>query len=167
MSLVCEGSSIAQAGDGGGQYLVEARVQGNPPMPTGGDGMDERVPRFDGTPELLPGYKEKVIQYMMGIEWHKRYLVGPRLLRELSGVAQSITRPATIRNPQWLSHPRGGYTLLEFLEENLARPSLIDASHHIMKFVYNTGRQRGESMTEWSSRYSEALWEASTALPRV
>ena len=129
--------------------------------------MDERVPRFDGTPELLPGYKEKVIQYMMGIEWHKRYLVGPRLLRELSGVAQSITRPATIRNPQWLSHPRGGYTLLEFLEENLARPSLIDASHHIMKFVYNMGRQKGESMTEWSSRYSEALWEASTALRRV
>ena len=136
-------------------------------MPTGGDGMDERVPRFDGTPELLPGYKEKVIQYMMGIERHKRYLVGPRLLRELSGVAQSITRPATIRNPQWLSHPRGGYTLLEFLEENLARPSLMEASHHIMKFVYNMGRQKGESMTEWSSRYSEAWWKASTALRRV
>ena len=136
-------------------------------MPTGGSGMEEKIPRYDGTPELLPMYKEKVIQYMMGIEYHKRYLVGPRLLRELTGVAQTITRPATLRDPQWLSHPRGAYTLLEFLEDNLARPSLIEASRHVMKFFYNLGRQKGETVTEWSSRHAEALWEASASLRRV
>ena len=102
--------------------------------------MEERIPRFDGKPEMLPMYKEKVIQYLMGVEWHKRYLVGPRLLRELTGVARTITRPATLRDPQWLSQCRGAYTLLEFLEEHLARPSLIEASRHVIKFFYNLGK---------------------------
>ena len=129
--------------------------------------MEEKVPRYDGTPEQLPAYREKAIQYTMGMEWHKRYLCGPRLLANLTGVAKTITRPETLKNPQWLSHPRGTYTLLEFLESHLSRPSLVDASRHVLKYFYNLGRQRGESMTEWISRHSESLWEASIALRRV
>ena len=82
--------------------------------------MEERnrdgVPKYDGSPEALPLYREKAIQYVMGIEYHKRYLCGPRLQQELTGVAKVITRTQTMRNPQWLSHPRGVYQLLEFLE---------------------------------------------------
>ena len=125
------------------------------------------VPKFDGTPEKLPACKERAIQYSMGMEYHKRYLCGPRLLSELSGVAKVITRTITLRNPQWLSHPRGVYQLLEFLEEHISRPSLIEASKQVMKFFYNLQRVRGESVTEWISRHAEALWEASTALRRV
>ena len=86
----------------------------------------ENIPTHDGTPETLPSYKEKAIQY--AIEYHKRYLCGPGLLPSLTGVAKVITRAQTLRNPQWLSHPRGVYQLLEFLEEQLAKPSLVDAS---------------------------------------
>ena len=82
----------------------------------------ENVPSYDGTPETLPSYKEKAIQYAMTIEYHKRYLCGPRLLQSLTGVAKVITRSQTLKNPQWLSHPRCVYQLLEFLEEQLAKP---------------------------------------------
>ena len=132
--------------------------------------MEERnrdgVPKYDGSPEALPLYREKAIQYVMGIEYHKRYLCGPRLQQELTGVAKVITRTQTMRNPQWLSHPRGVYQLLEFLEAELAKPSLVTASNQV-RFFYNLQRVRGETMTEWIARHAEALWEASTALRKA
>eukprot|EP00435_Cladocopium_sp_Y103_P015270 s2436_g3.t1 len=125
------------------------------------------VPTYGGEPERLPLYKEDAIQYAMGLEYKKRYLAGPRLLQELTGVAKTITRTQTLKDPQWLSHPRGVFQLLEFLESELGKPSLVEASRHVMKFFYNMSRQKGESMTEWIARHSEGLWEASAALRRV
>ena len=133
--------------------------------------MDEKsrdgVPRYDGDPMKLARYREDALQYYMGVEMKKRYLVGPRLLQELSGVAKTITRTQTIRDPQWLSDPRGVYRLLEFLEKHLQKPSLVEASRHVMNFFYNLQRAKGETMTEWCARHAEALWEASTALRQV
>lgn len=125
------------------------------------------IPQFDGSPELLPLYKEEALQYWMSFEYHKRYLAGPRLLKELSGVAKVATRTQTLRDPQWLSHPRGVYQLLGFLEQTLSKPSLVEASRFVMKFFYNMGRRRGESMTSWVTRHAEALWEASQSLRKV
>ena len=133
--------------------------------------MEERsrdgVPKYDGDPMKLSRYREEALQYYMGVEHKKKYLVGPRLLQELSGVAKTITRTMTIRDPQWLSDPRGVYRLLEYLEQHLQKPSLVEASRHVMKFFYNLQRGRGETMTEWCARHAEALWEASTALRKV
>ena len=49
------------------------------------------VPKFDGAPELLASYKEAV-QYLMTFEYKKRYLAGPRLLKELEGTARVAVR---------------------------------------------------------------------------
>lgn len=125
------------------------------------------VPTYAGEPERLPLYKEDAIQYAMGLEYKKRYLAGPRLLQELTGVAKTVTRTKTLRDPQWLSHPRGVFQLLEFLESELGKPSLMDASKQIMKFFYSMSRQKGESMTEWTAKHTESLWEASAALRKV
>ena len=121
----------------------------------------EGVPKYDGTPELLPLYKEEAVQHLMTFEHKKRYLAGPRLLQELEGTAKVAVRNKTLRNPQWLSHPRGVYVLLEHLEEVVARPSLVEASRFIMKFFYGLQRKKSETMTSWITRHSEALWEAS------
>lgn len=67
----------------------------------------------------------------MGIEHKKPHLLGFRLLQELFGAAKTITRTQTIRDPQWLSDPRGMYWLLEYLEQNLPKPSLVEASRHV------------------------------------
>ena len=104
---------------------------------------------------------------MMTLEHKKRYLAGPRLAKELSGVAMTAIRTRTTRDPQWLAHPRGTYQLLEFLEGVLAKPTLVESSRFIMKFFYNLRRRKGKTMTGWISRHSEALWEASQALRKV
>lgn len=128
-----------------------------------GDG----VPKYDGTPELLPLYKEEAVQYLMTFEHKKRYLAGPRLIKELEGTAKVAVRTKTLRDPQWVSHPRGVYALLEHLEASVGRPSLPEASRHVMKFFYNLQRRKGETMTSWITRHADALWEASQALRKV
>ena len=54
------------------------------------------IPQYDGSPELLPLYREEALQYWMSFEHHKRYLAGPRLVKELSGVAKVAIRTQTL-----------------------------------------------------------------------
>ena len=119
------------------------------------------IPQFDGSPELLPLYREEALQYWMSFERHKRYLAGPRLVKELSGVSKVAIRTQTLKDPQWLAHPSG------YLEQTLSKPSLVEASRFVMKFFYNMERAKGETMTSWVARHAEALWEASQALRQV
>ncbi len=125
------------------------------------------VPKYDGTPELLTAYREEALQYLMTFEYRKRYLVGPRLAKELEGTARVAIRTNVIQNPQWLSHPRGVYTLLQHLEDVIAKPSLPEASRFVMKFFYNLQWRKQETMTSLIARHGEALWEASQALRKV
>ena len=95
------------------------------------------IPIYDGSPELLPLFREEALQYLMTYEHKKWYLVGPRLAKELQGTAKLAIRNMVTRDPQWLSHPRGVYTLLQHLEDVIAKPSLPEASRFVMKFFYN------------------------------
>ena len=76
-------------------------------------------------------------------------------------------RTQTLKDPQWLALPRGVYQLLGHLKQTLSKPSLVEASRFVMKFFYNMGRAKGETMTSWVTRHAEALWEASQALRKV
>ena len=125
------------------------------------------VPTFDGTADKLNLYREEALQYLFTLEHHKRYLAGPRLAQALTGIARTVIRKRLAGDPQWLAHPRGGYDLLEHLERCIGQPSLLQASQHIQKFFYQLKRKRFESMTAWTNRHSEALWEASRALRLV
>ena len=51
-----------------------------------------KAPSVDGTPEKLQGYKEDALQHLMAVEMRKRYLVGPRLVQELTGTAIRCSR---------------------------------------------------------------------------
>lgn len=125
------------------------------------------APSYDGSADTLALYREEAVQYMFTLEYHKRYLAGPRLAQELRGVARVVIRKKLAQDPQWLSHPRGAYTLVDYFEKAIDRPTLVQAAQHIQKFFYQLRRRRGESMTQWTSRHSESLWEASRALMRV
>ena len=129
------------------------------------DGL--KVPTFDGAPEKLANYKDEALACTFTLEIHKRYLAGPRLAQSLTGVARTVIRRKLASDPQWLANPRGAYLLIDFLEQAIEQPTLVQASQHIHKFFYQLRRRRGESMTEWVNRHSESLWEASRALKRV
>ena len=125
------------------------------------------VPTFDGSAEHLAMFKEEALAYLFTLEHHKRYLAGPRLAQGLTGVARTVIRKKLAIDPQWLAHPRGAYDLIEHLEQALGQPTLIQAAQHIQKFFYQLKRKRNETMTQWTSCHSEALWDASRALQRV
>ena len=127
----------------------------------------EGIPRYDGAAETFLQYKEEAYKYMMSFEMHKRYLAGPRLVRELEGVAKTLVRRPLAKDARWVDHAGGVTTLLEYLEEHLERPSLINASRYVNKFFFSMKRRRFESMTSWVNRHSEALWEATKAMKRV
>ena len=57
-----------------------------------------------------------------------------------------VVRSKTLQDPQWLSHARGAYELLTFLEDALERPSLIDANNHVTAF---STMWRGRRVTRW------------------
>lgn len=57
--------------------------------------------------------------------------------------------------------------MVDYLERAIDRPTLVQAAQHIQKFFYQLKRRRGETMTQWTGRHSESLWEASRALLRV
>lgn len=125
------------------------------------------MPSFDGTPEKLANYKDEALAYTFTLEIHKRYLAGPRLAQNLSGVAKTVVRRKLSVDPQWLAHPRGAYVLLDFLEQAIEQPTLVQASQYIQRFFFQLKRKKGENMTEWVNRHAECLWEASRALKRV
>lgn len=125
------------------------------------------VPSYDGTAEKLALFREEALAYTFTLEVHKRYLAGPRLAKELTGVARTVVRRKLAQDPQWLAHPRGAYVLIDFLEKAIESPTLVQASNYIHRFFYQLKRRRGETMTEWVNRHSESMWEASRALKRV
>ena len=143
--------------------------RGRAQRPGLGPGMGEhqKIPSFDGAPEKLATYRDEALEYTFTLEIHRRYLAGPRLAQSLTGVARTVIRRKLSTDPQWLAHPRGAYTLIDFLEQAIEQPTLVQASQHIQKFFYQLRRKRGETMTEWVNRHSESLWEASRALKRV
>ena len=94
-------------------------------------------------------------------------MAGPRLAKELTGVARTVVRKKLAQDPQWLAHPRGAYVLIEYLEQAIKTPTLVQASNPIHKFFYQLRRRKGETMTEWINRHSESMWEASRALRGV
>ncbi len=127
----------------------------------------EGVPSYDGAAEKLALFREEALAYTFTLEVHKRYLAGPRLAKELTGVARTVVRRKLAQDPQWLANPRGAYVLIDFLERAIESPTLVQASNYIHRFFYQLKRRRGETMTEWVNRHSESMWEASRALKRV
>ena len=113
------------------------------------------VPRYDGTPELFPLYKEEALQFLMTFVVSEAILGRSRLASELKRTARMAIRTMTLRDPQWISHP-----IEERLESVVSKPSLVGGSRYIIKFFYNLQRKKQETMTSWIARHSEALWEA-------
>lgn len=130
-------------------------------------GEHQKAPSFDGSPEKLATYRDEALAYTFTLEIHKRYLAGPRLAQNLSGVARTVIRRKLSSDPQWLAHPRGAYTLIEYLEQAIEQPTLVQAAHQIQRFFYQVKRKKNETMTEWVNRHSESVWEASRALKKV
>ncbi|CAE7216100.1 GIP [Symbiodinium sp. CCMP2592] len=122
------------------------------------------IPAWDGTPSSFEEYSEQCLIYEQSTPTYKRYLVGPKLIGELSGAAKRLIagQPAT-----WLSHDEGVNTLLRHLRACLGRPQIPELTEHLNRYFRQGRRKPQESMNEYISRKCEVYLRACQAMQRV
>ena len=121
----------------------------------------EGVPIFDGNSENYIAYRRAALNFVETLEWKKRSLAGPRLQAALEGSARTSVQHKV---PGWVSDDRGAVQLLDFLKSKVQSPTLAEAGKMISKFFYQVRRRKGESMSAWTVRHDEALFEARRTL---
>ena len=124
----------------------------------------EQVPWWDGELATWDLYKTKVMIYVDGTEWHKRYLCGPRLVQRLRGPAFQAVEGC---KPGWLSDKNGAEKLLKRLQKKLARPKVPDMAVYLEDFFFRLRRRKGESAGAWAVRSYECYQQLRRALARV
>eukprot|EP00439_Symbiodinium_sp_Y106_P069628 s526_g12.t1 len=122
------------------------------------------VPTWDGTPASFEEYSEQCLIYEQSTPFHKRYLVGPRLLGELQGAAK---RHVAGQAATWLSHDRGVDTLLRHLRACLGKPQIPELTEYLNRYFRQGRRKQQESMNEYIARKCELYLRACQAMARV
>lgn len=132
-----------------------------------GEGINrskDGVPQWDGDSRSFQEYEEMALQWEQGIPIHKRYLCGPRLQGELSGIARKYV---VGKRHDWLSYAGGVEHLLRHLRSSLGRPQLPELSEYLTKYFRQSRRHKGETMNSYIVRKSELYNRAKQALSRV
>ena len=122
------------------------------------------VPTWDGTPDSFEEYSEQCLIYEQSTPFHKRCLVGPRLLGELQGAAK---RHVAGQAATWLSNDRGVDTLLRHLRACLGKPQIPELTEYLNRYFRQGRRKQHESMNEYIARKCELYLRACQAMARV
>ena len=122
------------------------------------------VPTWDGTPASFEEYSEQCLIYEQSTPFHKRCLVGPRLLGELQGAAK---RHVAGQAATWLSNDRGVDTLLRHLRACLGKPQIPELTEYLNRYFRQGRRKQHESMNEYIARKCELYLRACQAMARV
>ena len=124
----------------------------------------EGIPQWQGDPASYQDYEEQCLLYEQATPFHKRYLVGPRLIGELQGAARRLVvgKPA-----DWVSYPGGVQVLLDSLRASLGKPKVSDLAEQLNKYFKQSKRRHHEAMGDYITKKCEAYLRAQQALRRV
>ena len=122
------------------------------------------VPGWDGDAATFQEYMEAAELYEQSVAYHKRSLVGPRLIAELQGSAKRLVvgQPA-----DWVSYVGGVDRLLQYLREGLGQPRIPELTDHLLKFFKHSRRRTGESINSYVARKMEIYLRAQQAMKRL
>ena len=129
-------------------------------MPRSRDG----IPQWDGDSTTFQDFEEQSLQWEQSVPYHKRYLCGPKLVGELSGVARKHVMG---KKPAWLSYDGGVEHLMQHLRSCLGRPTIAEMSEYLNKYFRQSKRKRFETMNSYITRKQEVYHRARQALSRV
>ena len=124
----------------------------------------EGLPIWDGASATFQEYSELAEHWEQTVPYHKRYLCGPKLLKELTGTAR---RFVLSKKPGWVSHAGGVQTLLNHLRQHLGLPQLAEMSDFLARYFKLSRRKKNESMNEYITRKAELYARAETTLGRA
>ena len=122
------------------------------------------VPGWDGDAATFQEYMEAAALYEQSVAYHKRSLVGPRLIAELQGSAKRLV---TGQPADWVSYAGGVDRLLQFLREGLGQPRIPELTDHLLKFFKHSRRRQGESINSYVARKMEIYLRAQQAMKRL
>ena len=122
------------------------------------------VPRWNGEAGSFQEFEEQCLVYEQSVEYHKRYMVAPRVIAELQGTAKKVIagRPAT-----WVSYHGGLRELLDTLRASLGKPQVSEIADYLNKYFRGSRRRPGEAMGDYIVKKTEAYLRAQQALKRV
>lgn len=118
----------------------------------------EGIPCWDGDATSFQEYEELSLAWEQSVPVQKRYLAGPKLANELTGVAR---RFITGKRPDWLSYDGGVAVLMEHLRKNLGLPQLPEMTSFLNQYFRNSRRKRSETMNGYITRKLEILVSSS------
>ena len=124
----------------------------------------EGVPQWSGEAQSFTEYEEQCLLYEQSVEYHKRYMVAPRLISELQGPAKRLVIG---KKPDWVSFPGGVRVLLNTLRASLGKPQVSEMADYLTKYFRQTRRKAQESMSDYITRKCEVYLRAQQALRRV
>ena len=122
------------------------------------------VPQWSGEPSTFTEYEEQCLLYEQSVPYHKRYMVGPRLIGELQGPAKRLVLG---KRPDWVSYPGGIQELLNTLRASLGPPQVSELADYLTRYFRQTRRKAQESMSDYITRKGEVYLRAQQALRRV
>ena len=122
------------------------------------------IPQWDGDSTTFQDFEEQALQWEQSIPYHKRYLCGPKIVGELTGVARKHVMG---KKPNWLSYDGGVEHLMQHLRSCLGRPTIAEMSEFLNKYFRHSKRKRFETMNSYITRKQEVYHRARQALSRV
>ena len=124
----------------------------------------EGVPQWSDEASTFTDYEEQCLLYEQSVEYHKRYMVAPRLISELQGPARRLV---VGKRADWVSFPGGVQVLLNALRASLGKPQVSEMADHLTKYFRQTRRKAQETMADYITRKCEVYLRAQQALRRV
>ncbi|CAE7273716.1 RE1 [Symbiodinium sp. CCMP2592] len=122
------------------------------------------VPQWSGEASSFTEYEEQCLLYEQSVPYHKRYMVGPRLIGELQGPAKRLVLG---KRPDWVSYAGGVTELLNTLRASLGPPQVSELADYLTKYFRQTRRKAHETMSDYITRKCEVYLRAQQALRRV
>ncbi|CAE7350905.1 unnamed protein product [Symbiodinium sp. CCMP2592] len=124
----------------------------------------EGVPQWSGEAQSFTEYEEQCLLYEQSVEYHKRYMVAPRLISELQGPAKRLVIG---KKADWVSFAGGVRVLLDTLRASLGKPQVSEMADYLTKYFRQTRRKAQESMSDYITRKCEVYLRAQQSLRRV
>ena len=121
------------------------------------------VPRWNGQPETLEDFADKVQDWIYSHKKDDRTLLGPRLRQAMPEGSQQYAEAKKVPLEE-LTGEKGAQAVLECLRRARGPTSLQEAVSQVRKLWRGVSRERGEGMRAWTSRFEIYVRKVGKAL---
>ena len=110
------------------------------------------IPRWDGTPETLDDFEDRVRDWVLGYKEEDRKLLGPRLRQVMPASPQQHEEAKTVPQAE-LTAADGALSVVATIRKARGASSLQEAVSLAKNLWKGLWREKAEGMRAWCSRF--------------